>query len=581
MSPSLSPPVNFLSDRASSGDSSTDAESDVYGDSFDEDFQKDKTRSYDPALRLRQLPSPLPSPLLDSNLGYGLNNREVHDEVEDTETQQIDGLSRVMNGGNAIQDGSMCSSAPDALGANGGEYYAVDKGLEQLGQQEQEHLTVVTGQVQEKERVLKLSPAKIYELTSTPGSLPVCVPLSPNHSSLDAMDHASRDQGNLPMPNYSENWRDSGSKKASQHSSRPGSIRVTPNSDIEDSQMTPISLSARSLDYVSRSYLKSPKVSTTPSKRRHISSKVNGAKQRPMAPSSIPSSNFSSSIPPPLQLYKINSKLQNPSIEEPIPSPMPQSIPVPPFSLPTYLQLELSSSKPSPLYIHRSVTSDFPYESSHVKIERLQNFLLLPFLLEQVLWFGALACLDAWLFSFTILPLRFLKALSILIYSWGYNILNEARVLGGFIYSGTGRVWRRRRRRDSTPSSTLQPARAENHRKPSLSSEQSSTPVSAAKLSEKQKPSTSHSHPDSDCNINSSHARKHHRYKSTPSALLPEHKADILKGFLILISCTILMHFDASRMYHGIRGQAAIKLYVIYNVLEVSMLLASFALLLN
>ncbi|GAB7363454.1 hypothetical protein MBLNU230_g3727t1 [Neophaeotheca triangularis] len=29
------------------------------------------------------------------------------------------------------------------------------------------------------------------------------------------------------------------------------------------------------------------------------------------------------------------------------------------------------------------------------------------------------------------------------------------------------------------------------------------------------------------------------------------------------------MYFDASRMYHSIRGQAAIKLYVIYNVLEV------------
>ena len=29
------------------------------------------------------------------------------------------------------------------------------------------------------------------------------------------------------------------------------------------------------------------------------------------------------------------------------------------------------------------------------------------------------------------------------------------------------------------------------------------------------------------------------------------------------------MWFDASRMYHSIRGQSAIKLYVIYNVLEV------------
>lgn len=38
---------------------------------------------------------------------------------------------------------------------------------------------------------------------------------------------------------------------------------------------------------------------------------------------------------------------------------------------------------------------------------------------------------------------------------------------------------------------------------------------------------------------------------------------------MILISSTLLMWFDASRMYHSIRGQAAIKLYVIYNVLEV------------
>jgi hypothetical protein len=50
---------------------------------------------------------------------------------------------------------------------------------------------------------------------------------------------------------------------------------------------------------------------------------------------------------------------------------------------------------------------------------------------------------------------------------------------------------------------------------------------------------------------------------------MPSHKADILKGLLVIASCAILMRFDASKMYHGIRGQAAIKLYVIYNVLEV------------
>lgn len=38
----------------------------------------------------------------------------------------------------------------------------------------------------------------------------------------------------------------------------------------------------------------------------------------------------------------------------------------------------------------------------------------------------------------------------------------------------------------------------------------------------------------------------------------------------MIVTCWVLMRFDASRMYHWIRGQAAIKLYVIYNVLEVS-----------
>ncbi|KAK3073780.1 hypothetical protein LTR53_004304 [Teratosphaeriaceae sp. CCFEE 6253] len=62
----------------------------------------------------------------------------------------------------------------------------------------------------------------------------------------------------------------------------------------------------------------------------------------------------------------------------------------------------------------------------------------------------------------------------------------------------------------------------------------------------------------------------HHRSaRSAPSALSPEHKADILQGLLIVATCYVLMWFDASRIYHSIRGQSAIKLYVIYNVLEV------------
>ena len=247
---------------------------------------------------------------------------------------------------------------------------------------------------------------------------------------------------------------------------------------------------------------------------------------------------------------KIPSRASN--LEGPEPSPMPRTIPVPPLSVSTYLQLELSAERPSPLYIHRSVTSDFPYESSRVKIERLKNFLLLPPQLERLLWFGALACLDAWLFSFTILPLRFIKALGLLVQSWFRNLARETRDIMRFIYLGSGRMWERHTRSSQVSYQTPQ--------RPSRKVEGNAT-----------------GHVDYSADITSRPLPKqrrpllanHRRSKSTPSALLPDHKADILRGFLILLSCYILMYFDASRMYHGIRGQAAIKLYVIYNVLEV------------
>src|SRR6185295_5566155 len=73
------------------------------------------------------------------------------------------------------------------------------------------------------------------------------------------------------------------------------------------------------------------------------------------------------------------------------PSPIPPSIPLPPMSITTVLQLELAGQRPSPLYIHHSYTSDLPYESSAVKFERLNNFLLLPAYLERTITFGALA----------------------------------------------------------------------------------------------------------------------------------------------------------------------------------------------
>ena len=241
-------------------------------------------------------------------------------------------------------------------------------------------------------------------------------------------------------------------------------------------------------------------------------------------------------------------------------SPMPSLIPVPPLSLPTYLQLELSSNRPSALYIHRSATSDFPYESAKIKFERLLNFLLLPPNLEQVLWFGAIACLDAWLYTFTILPLRFLKAVAILAQWFARNGAQEVHDLGTFVYSGIGRVWQRRRR-----------CSVSNSRRPSISESEQSRRPSIADLGAEVTPRLNgHVGPTQpDKKRRPISGFRHRRTESTPSALLPNHKADLLQGLLIAASCTILMWFDASRMYHSIRGQAAIKLYVIYNVLEV------------
>lgn len=52
--------------------------------------------------------------------------------------------------------------------------------------------------------------------------------------------------------------------------------------------------------------------------------------------------------------------------------------------------------------------------------------------------------------------------------------------------------------------------------------------------------------------------------------LPPSQKADILRALLLIISIMILSPLtDASKIYHSIRGQDTIKLYVIFNALEV------------
>lgn len=106
--------------------------------------------------------------------------------------------------------------------------------------------------------------------------------------------------------------------------------------------------------------------------------------------------------------------------------------------------------------------------------------------LLQIIIFGFVICLDSFLYTFTILPLRFLVAVIL----WFRNL-----------------VW----------------------------------------------------------NTTSRPAGSAYRY------LHSSHKCDILKTALVILSCFILSRLtDASKMYHSVRGQDVVKLYVIFNVMEIA-----------
>lgn len=409
-----------------------------------------------------------------------------------------------------------------------------------------------------EERVLKLTAAQMEELTSAPESLP--------RSSLGSpVLPVSGPPPLAPSPLFGkkshyrteENGRDERARSNTEPSHIPAGVNVD-RRPIDES--TPSSLTSR------RPGLSSRIVSTPHVPGNRVTSYSKGSysqtspRRRPVA---------AGPRPEPLDLNKSKPATdpKRPTSFDPQPSPIPPSIPLPPMSIPTYLQLELSSSQPSPLYIYRSSTSENVYESSRIKFERLLNFLLLPPQLEQIIYFGTLACLDAWLYTFTILPLRFLIAVAILIQWWGQALDKEIRFITGFIYHGLGRMWHRRRGRGNSdaPSHARsvaqarqpQPSTPSHHPQPGRTADNNGGATDGMKFETERK-------------VRQGWGRKHRRVKSQPSLLLSSHKADLLQGAVIICSCMILMKFDASRMYHSIRGQAAIKLYVIYNVLEVS-----------
>jgi hypothetical protein len=416
------------------------------------------------------------------------------------------------------------------------------------------------------DKILKLSAAEMEELTSAPESLPITSPtrfsvsgqasleLSPVFSKKSSMSDTARSDSEEQQ--RSDQYRKIGT---------PGPLGAIPDTNGDRRLGAEISVTRRP-GYTTRA------VSTPPTASNRMSSykgsSVQTSPKRKPAPSGA--------RPEPLDLNQSSKSLPNgasrSSIPDP-PSPMPQSIPLPPMSIPTYLQLELASSRPSPLYVYRSAASDNPYESSKIKFERLLNFLLLPPQLEQVLYFGSLACLDAWLYTFTILPLRFFKAAAILIKWWGEVLAKEARFILGFIYHGTGRMLERQRDRRGSTDSTPRSRSASRARRPAASTTASyQAQLGRTPEVPESSGSTEPSRAEIERKPRQGWGRKHRRTKSHPSSLSANHKADLLQGAVIICSCMILMKLDASRMYHNIKGQAAIKLYVIFNMLEVSFL---------
>ncbi|EGO25815.1 hypothetical protein SERLADRAFT_348482 [Serpula lacrymans var. lacrymans S7.9] len=162
-----------------------------------------------------------------------------------------------------------------------------------------------------------------------------------------------------------------------------------------------------------------------------------------------------------------------PILPSPPASPPPHNrVPPPPaaephqplFSLWDYLREEL-------------LATDFD-SHQELKWERVSNFLSIPLAIEKIIGFGFILCLDSFLYTFTILPIRFALAA----FRFAANLVTFSK-----------------------------------------------------------------------------------------SHLPPSQKADIMRMLLLLVSVTILLPLtDASKIYHSIRGQDTIKLYVIFNALEIA-----------
>ncbi|KAJ5776314.1 uncharacterized protein N7511_001325 [Penicillium nucicola] len=491
--------------------------------------------------------------------GTGTKEQRTHHSNNHSEHHSMNGGHKIAESGSAEQGlGILVEQSPDD-GETPGRFSVVDV---YDGPRTKAALAELSDDLQnksseDKDKIMKLSPEKIQELTSSPESIPYRPAAPETNTGRRVVSDNPHGNGTLARSEIPEFVLQSLADKPISD----GLPKHRPLKDLLEDVSAPASPLPRGIQ--------NPSVRTRPNPSRTVSTPGSTRRPPPATPNNerlahtwASRSKQDKSAP---ERDLKNHLLASPQIiETPMSPTLSSSIPLPPVSLPTYLQLELASGRPSPLYIHRPASNDFPYESSRVKIERLMNFLMLPPLLEQVLCFGSLACLDAWLYSFTIMPLRFIKAIYILVGSWVINLGAEARFIWKFVLNGIGRVWRRR----NLASKEDQPSRRGSEADVTPRPPGSSTGLDGTTA--EREPRQLQAEPKRKHRTSESRRHYHRRKKSMPSALLPDDKADILTGLLMISTCCVLMYFDASRMYHWIRGQAAIKLYVIYNVLEVS-----------
>jgi len=58
-------------------------------------------------------------------------------------------------------------------------------------------------------------------------------------------------------------------------------------------------------------------------------------------------------------------------------------------------------------------------------------------------------------------------------------------------------------------------------------------------------------------------------WPTTGHVLNPAEICDVLKAIILVTCCVLMNYIDVSMMYHVIRGQTVIKLYIFFNMLDV------------